>query len=126
MYMDNYRSAISTDFYTFKGDAAGETFEPPFTQHGYRYISIDGLDTAPVLSDVEGIVLESIGEQFSHYESANADINQLFNNIVWGQRSNFLAVPTDCPQRDERMGWTGDANVFLSYRHLQYDDRTFL
>lgn len=112
MYMDNYRSAISTDFYTFKGDAAGETFEPPFTQHGYRYISIDGLDTAPVLSDVEGIVLESIGEQFSHYESANADINQLFNNIVWGQRSNFLAVPTDCPQRDERLGWTGDANVF--------------
>lgn len=112
MYMDNYRSAISTDYYTFKGDAAGETFEPPFTQHGYRYLSIDGLDAPLAISDVEGIVLESIGEQLSYYESANADINKLFNNIVWGQRSNFLAVPTDCPQRDERLGWTGDANIF--------------
>lgn len=112
MYMDNYRSAISTDYYTFRGDAQGETFEPPFTQHGYRYISIDGLDSPLPLSAVKGIVLESIGEQTSEYKSANADINQLFNNIVWGQRSNFLAVPTDCPQRDERLGWTGDANVF--------------
>ncbi len=112
MYMDNYRSAMSTDYYTFRGDAEGETFEPPFTQHGYRYISIDGIDTPPAVSDVKGIVLESIGQQTSSYESANADINKLFNNIVWGQRSNFLAVPTDCPQRDERLGWTGDANVF--------------
>lgn len=112
MYMDNYRSAISTDYYTFKGAPEGETFEPPFTQHGYRYVSIDGLDEPLPLEDVEGIVLESVGEQTSHYETSNADINQLFNNIVWGQRGNFLAVPTDCPQRDERLGWTGDANVF--------------
>lgn len=112
MYMDNYRSAISTDYYTFKGAPEGETFEPPFTQHGYRYVSIDGLDEPLPLEDVEGIVLESVGEQISRYETSNADINQLFNNIVWGQRGNFLAVPTDCPQRDERLGWTGDANVF--------------
>lgn len=112
MYMDNYRSAISTDYYTFKGSPKGETFEPPFTQHGYRYVSVDGLDAPLSLDDVEGIVLESIGEQISHYETSNADINKLFNNIVWGQRSNFLAVPTDCPQRDERLGWTGDANIF--------------
>lgn len=112
MYMDNYRSAISTDYYTFRGAPEGETFEPPFTQHGYRYISIDGLDEPLPLKDVEGIVLESVGEQISRYETSNADINQLFSNIVWGQRGNFLAVPTDCPQRDERLGWTGDANVF--------------
>lgn len=112
MYMDNYRSAISTDYYTFRGAPEGETFEPPFTQHGYRYVSIDGLDEPLPLKDVEGIVLESVGEQISRYETSNADINQLFNNIVWGQRGNFLAVPTDCPQRDERLGWTGDANVF--------------
>lgn len=112
MYMDNYRSAISTDYYTFRGAPEGETFEPPFAQHGYRYVSIDGLDEPLPLEDVEGIVLESIGEQISRYETSNADINQLFNNIVWGQRGNFLAVPTDCPQRDERLGWTGDANVF--------------
>lgn len=112
MYMDNYRSAISTDYYTFRGAPEGEMFEPPFTQHGYRYVSIDGLDEPLPLEDVEGIVLESVGEQISRYETSNADINQLFNNIVWGQRGNFLAVPTDCPQRDERLGWTGDANVF--------------
>ena len=112
MYMDNYRSAISTDYYTFRGAPEGETFEPPFTQHGYRYVSIDGLDEPLPLEDVEGIVLESVGEQISRYETSNADINQLFSNIVWGQRGNFLAVPTDCPQRDERLGWTGDANVF--------------
>lgn len=112
MYMDNYRSAISTDYYTFRGAPEGETFEPPFTQHGYRYVSIDGLDEPLPLEEVEGIVLESVGEQISRYETSNADINQLFNNIVWGQRGNFLAVPTDCPQRDERLGWTGDANVF--------------
>lgn len=112
MYMDNYRSAISTDYYTFRGSPEGETFEPPFTQHGYRYVSIDGLDEPLPLEDVEGIVLESVGEQISRYETSNADINQLFSNIVWGQRGNFLAVPTDCPQRDERLGWTGDANVF--------------
>ena len=112
MYMDNYRSAISTDYYTFRGAPEGETFEPPFTQHGYRYVSIDGLDEPLPLEDVEGIVLESVGEQISRYETSNADINQLFNNIVWGQRGNFLAVPTDSPQRDERLGWTGDANVF--------------
>lgn len=112
MYMDNYRSAISTDYYTFRGAPEGETFEPPFTQHGYRYVSIDGLDEPLPLEDVEGIVLESVGEQISRYETSNADINQLFSNIVWGQRGNFLAVPTDCPQRDERLGWTGDADVF--------------
>lgn len=112
MYMDNYRSAISTDYYTFRGAPESETFEPPFTQHGYRYVSIDGLDEPLPLEDVEGIVLESVGEQISRYETSNADINQLFSNIVWGQRGNFLAVPTDCPQRDERLGWTGDANVF--------------
>ena len=112
MYMDNYRSAISTDYYTFRGAPEGETFEPPFAQHGYRYVSIDGLDEPLPLEDVEGIVLESVGEQISRYETSNADINQLFSNIVWGQRGNFLAVPTDCPQRDERLGWTGDANVF--------------
>lgn len=112
MYMDNYRSAVSTDYYTFRGRPEGETFEPPFTQHGYRYVSIDGLDSPLPLEDVEGVVLESIGEQTSRYETSNPDINKLFENIVWGQRGNFLAVPTDCPQRDERLGWTGDANVF--------------
>jgi alpha-L-rhamnosidase len=112
MYLDNYRSALSTDHYTFKGDAAGETYEPLFTSHGFRYLSIEGLDEALPLSSVEGIVVESIGKQTSNYETSNKDVNRLFQNIVWGQRGNFLSVPTDCPQRDERLGWTGDAQIF--------------
>jgi len=112
MYLDNYRSALSTDHYIMKGDANGETFEPHFTSHGYRYLSIEGLDNPLPLESVKGIVVESIGKQTSSYETSNKDINKLFNNIAWGQRGNFLAVPTDCPQRDERLGWTGDAEIF--------------
>ena len=112
LYMDNYRSALSTDHYIMKGDKAGETFEPRFTSHGFRYLSIEGLDEPLPLASVQGLVTESIGKQTSSYETSNADINKLFNNIVWGQRGNFLSVPTDCPQRDERLGWTGDAQIF--------------
>ena len=112
MYLDNYRSALSTDHYTFKGSTEGETYEPRFTSHGFRYISIEGLDAPLALEQVQAVVLESIGEQTSSFETSNADVNRLFENAVWGQRGNFLSVPTDCPQRDERMGWTGDAQVF--------------
>jgi alpha-L-rhamnosidase len=112
LYKENYRSALSTDHYIFKGNAAGETFEPRFTYHGFRYLSVEGLDEPLPLENVQAIALESIGEQTSFFETSNADINRLFENAVWGQRGNFLAVPTDCPQRDERMGWTGDAQVF--------------
>ncbi len=112
LYVDNYRAARSEDTYILKGDAEGETFEPRLTQHGYRYISITGLDEPLALEDVKGLVLHSIGEQLSFYETSDKNVNQLFENILWGERGNFLSVPTDCPQRDERMGWTGDAQVF--------------
>ncbi|MCF0220406.1 MAG: family 78 glycoside hydrolase catalytic domain [Muribaculaceae bacterium] len=112
MYTENYRDAMSTDHYTLRGDAAGETFEPHFTQHGYRYVEITGLNRPLALADVKGIVLESIGEQLSEFECSDPDLNRLFSNIVWGQRGNFLSVPTDCPQRNERMGWMGDAQIF--------------
>ena len=112
MYIENYRSALSTDNYIMKGDPNGETYEPKFTFHGYRYMSISGLDAPLPLEDVKALVLESIGEQNSSYETSNPYINRLFENVAWGERSNFLSVPTDCPQRDERMGWTGDAQVF--------------
>ncbi|MBV4225751.1 glycoside hydrolase family 78 protein [Parabacteroides distasonis] len=112
VYTDNYRSALSTDRYILKGDAAGETYEPRFTFHGFRYVEIHGLDKPLPLEAVKGIVLESIGVRTSGYETSDERVNRLFNNIIWGQRGNFLSVPTDCPQRDERMGWTGDAQVF--------------
>ena len=112
VYTDNYRSALSTDHFILKGDADGELFEPHFTSHGFRYIEIIGLDAPLALNEVKGLVLESIGEQTSGYETSDKRINRLFENIVWGQRGNFLSVPTDCPQRDERLGWSGDAQVF--------------
>lgn len=112
VYADNYRGALSTDRYIMKGDPAGETFRPDFTSHGYRYLEIHGLKEPLPLDAISGIVLESVGEQTSGYETSDKLINKLYENIVWGQRGNFLSIPTDCPQRDERMGWSGDAQIF--------------
>ena len=112
VYIENYRGAISIDNYIIRGNLVGETYQPLFTCHGFRYISITGLDTPLPVECVKGVVLESIGEATSSYVSSNENINRLFQNIQWGQRGNFLTIPTDCPQRDERVGWTGDAQVF--------------
>ena len=112
VYVENYRGAISIDNYIMRGKSSGETYQPLFTCHGFRYISITGLNAPLPIEQVKGIVLESIGQATSNYETDNANINRLFQNIQWGQRDNFLSVPTDCPQRDERQGWTGDAEVF--------------
>lgn len=111
VYNENYRGALSTDHYILKGGGA-EVFQPHFTFHGFRYIEIHGLDRALPLHHVEGLVLHSLGPQTSGFETSDADVNRLYENIVWGQRGNFLSIPTDCPQRDERLGWTGDAQVF--------------
>ena len=111
-YTDNYRGALSTDHYILKGGGP-EVFQPHFTFHGYRYIEVHGLNKALPLDAVEGLVLHSVGEQLSGFETSDAQVNRLYENIVWGQRGNFLSIPTDCPQRDERLGWTGDAQVFV-------------
>ena len=113
LYTDNLRGALATDHYIFKGSQNGEIFEPRFTLHGFRYIEISGLETPPALEDVKALVLNSLDEtESSKYETSNEKINQLFSNIQWGQRGNFVSIPTDCPQRDERLGWTGDAQIF--------------
>jgi len=112
VYNQNYRGALSTDHYILKGDPEGEVFEPHFTFHGFRYIAIQGLAEALPLDNIEGLVMASVGECLSDYHTGNDNINQLYSNIVWGQRGNFLSIPTDCPQRDERMGWMGDAQIF--------------
>ena len=111
-YNENYRGALATDHYILSG-RGNEVFEPHFTFHGFRYIEIHGLAHALPLECVEGLVLHSIGPQLSGFETSVAEVNRLYENIVWGQRGNFLSIPTDCPQRDERMGWTGDAQVFV-------------
>ena len=112
VYNENYRGALSTDHYICRSSHE-EVFQPHFTFHGFRYIEIHGLDKALPLDRVEGLVLASVGEQTSCFETSNADVNRLYENIVWGQRGNFLSIPTDCPQRDERLGWMGDAQVFV-------------
>lgn len=112
VYIENYRGAVSIDTYTLRGSAEGESYEPHFTDHGFRYLSITGLKAPLPVSSVKAVVLESIGNTTSTFETSDASVNRLFQNIQWGQRGNFQTVPTDCPQRDERQGWTGDAQVF--------------
>ena len=112
LYTGNLRSALQEDIYVCKGSPEGEWYEPHFTFHGFRYVEVQGLDYLPEKEDVVGKVIYSACQQTGFIETGNAMVNQLFSNQLWGQRGNFLGVPTDCPQRDERMGWTGDAQVF--------------
>lgn len=111
LYTANLRSARVTDNYTFKGEGE-EVWEPKFTFHGFRYVELAGYP-GPVDQDtITGVVLHSEMEQTGDFESSDPLLNQLQHNILWGQKGNFLDVPTDCPQRDERLGWTGDIQVF--------------
>jgi alpha-L-rhamnosidase len=111
LYAENLRTALSIDTFTL-GGAGRETFEPHFTFHGFRYVEIAGYPGELTAADIRGVVVGSDTPSTGAWESSDKDLNQLFSNIVWGQRSNFLSVPTDCPQRDERLGWMGDAQVF--------------
>jgi alpha-L-rhamnosidase len=112
IYNENLRSAISLDTFTLKGGGARETFEPHFTFHGFRYVEITGYPGTLTPDDIRGIVVGSDNPPTGAWECSDPDLNQLFSNIQWGQRGNYLSIPTDCPQRDERMGWMGDAQVF--------------
>lgn len=110
-YTDNLREAKATDNYILKGGAE-ETFEPHFTWHGFRYARIEGYPGEIKPEDFEAIALYSDLRPTGSLSTSNPMLNQLQHNIQWGQKGNFLDVPTDCPQRDERLGWTGDAQAF--------------
>lgn len=110
LYTENLQGAKSIDVFICRGKGI-ETFVPTFTFHGFRYAEITA-EQAQVLS-VEGIVLTTDLQQNGDFSCDNQLINQLYSNIVWGMRGNFLELPTDCPQRDERLGWLGDAQVFI-------------
>ena len=122
LYTEPLRTAKATDTYIARGDAE-ETYEPTFTFHGFRYAEISGVD--PERLDVEAVVVHSDLERTGSFECSEPSLDQLHSNIVWGQRGNFVSVPTDCPQRDERLGWTGDAQVFSSTASFLYDCETF-
>jgi alpha-L-rhamnosidase len=113
IYTTNLRAAANTDYYTMRGDEGGEIFETRFTFHGFRYVEVSGLSEPPNADTITAIVLHSDTPKTGDFACSDPLVNQLQQNIDWGQRGNFLDIPTDCPQRDERLGWTGDAQVFV-------------
>ncbi|PWH12671.1 MAG: hypothetical protein DDG60_12195 [Anaerolineae bacterium] len=112
LYTANLRTARQTDYYTLRGDPQGEIWESRFTFHGFRYVQVKGLAEPPSRDLLTAIVLHSDLPETIHFECSDPLLNQLHHNIQWGWKGNSLDVPTDCPQRDERLGWTGDAQVF--------------
>ena len=110
-YTENLRSARSQDIYILKGDGE-EVFEPQFTWQGFRYVKVEGYQGDLKEEDFTAVALYSDMKPMGTFTCSNPLINQLQHNIQWGQKGNFLDVPTDCPQRDERLGWTGDAQAF--------------
>jgi alpha-L-rhamnosidase len=114
LYTENLRRADQTTRYTLKGlTDADEVFEPHFTFQGFQYVAVEGFPGEPTLDNFTGVVIHSDTPSTGTFECSNPLINQLQHNIVWGQKGNFVDVPTDCPQRDERLGWTGDTQVFI-------------
>ncbi|MDQ2833973.1 MAG: glycoside hydrolase family 78 protein [Acidobacteriota bacterium] len=111
LYHQNMRSADETDTYTLAGGRE-EIFIPHFTYHGFRYVELTGYPGKPALDAITGIVFHTAAPFTIHFDSGSPTINKLWSNILWGQRGNFESIPTDCPQRDERLGWMGDAQVF--------------
>jgi alpha-L-rhamnosidase len=126
-YTSALRTARATDHYTTRGSGgAGETFEPKFTFHGFRYVEVrDYPGGNPTVDDLTGVVVHSDCEPTGEFECSDPMLNQLQKNIVWSQRGNFLDIPTDCPQRDERAGWTGDAQVFIRTAAFNMDVANF-
>ncbi len=124
-YVGNLRAAKVTDYYTFKTTGTVE-YSPKFTQHGFRYVEISGAATPPAVGDVTGVVWGSDLRATGDLSTSDAMLNQLASNISWGQRGNFLSIPTDTPARDERLGWTGDINVFAPTASYLRDTRAFL
>ncbi|XHR29677.1 MAG: glycoside hydrolase family 78 protein [Chthoniobacteraceae bacterium] len=120
LYTANLRSARATEYYTCKGGGE-ETWEPRFTFHGFRYVEVQGLPGKAEPGMVTGIVLHSDIRPTGVFECSDPLVSQLQKNIQWGQRGNFVDIPTDCPQRDERLGWMGDAQVFIRTASFNFD-----
>ncbi len=122
-YNGNYRTANSQFVYISNGEE--ETVRPHFTYFGFRYVRVSGWKGSIRKEDFKGLVLYSELERTGYLETSNAMVNRLYENTLWGLKSNFMDLPTDCPQRDERLGWTGDAQVFAPTASYHMDTRAF-
>jgi alpha-L-rhamnosidase len=122
---ENLRRARATDHYILRGDTQGEEWTPQFTFHGFQYVEVTGYPGTPGTDAITGIVLHSDTPLTSGFECSDPMPNRLFKNIVWTQRANFLDLPTDCPQRDERFGWMGDAQIYVHCATLNADVAAF-
>jgi len=125
LHVANLRSARQEDTYVLRGGGA-EVYEPRFTFHGFRYVEVAGLPGEPDAETITGRVVHSDAPRSGWFECSDDLVNQLWRNINWGQRGNFISVPTDCPQRDERLGWLADAQVFLPTATLNMDVGAFV
>ncbi|HRK20978.1 MAG TPA: family 78 glycoside hydrolase catalytic domain [Fimbriimonadaceae bacterium] len=125
LYIENLRKAKQIDKYILGTDSI-TSVESKFTFHGFRYVQIEGWPGELTADRIEGVVLSSIDEPAGDFQCGNAMVNQLVKNIRWGQWGNYLEVPTDCPQRDERLGWMGDAQIFAPTAAYNFDTAPFL
>ncbi len=124
LYTENLRAAKQIVRYTAKGGGT-ELYQPHFTFQGFRYVSVSGWPGEVKPEQFTGVVVHSAMERTGAFETSSSLLNQLQHNILWGQRGNFLDVPTDCPQRDERLGWTGDAQAFAPTASFNFDTAGF-
>ncbi len=124
IYTENLKAARQTDTYVLKGEGE-EVYEPHFTFHGFHYVEVTGYPGEPSLDAITGQVVHSATPPTGSFECSSPMVNKLQSNIVWGQRGNFLSVPTDCPQRDERLGWMGDAQIFVRTASYNMDVSSF-
>jgi|694.fasta_scaffold37831_5 alpha-L-rhamnosidase len=123
LYTKNLAAAIQEDRYVLSGN--NDEFEPTFTYHGFRFVEISGLNSMPTAEMIKACALSSDPEVTGTFACSNPKLNQLWSNIIWTQRNNMTSVPTDCPQRDERMGWMGDAQVFCQNSMFNMDMAAF-
>lgn len=122
---ENLRKARATDFYTLSGDPNGESWTPRFTYHGFQFVEITGLPARPSPDTVTGLVLHNGTPLTGEFACSDVGMTRFWKNTQWTQRANFLEMPTDCPQRDERLGWMGDAQIYVRTASYNADVAAF-
>ncbi|MDH5467892.1 MAG: glycoside hydrolase family 78 protein [Candidatus Aminicenantes bacterium] len=124
VYTTNLRDAKATDTYILKGGAE-EVFEPRFTFHGFQYVEVTGFPGVPGKDAITGCAIHSAAPPAGSFECSSPLVNKIYQNLTWSQRGNYISVPTDCPQRDERLGWMGDAQIFIRTGTFNMDAAAF-